>query len=105
MENSRFQLFRGFPGVNMCVTFQFTGKWYEIRRLDDPEDTFHEECVQEKYTRSSNMMDFEIIRSMQLNGTEELIYSTGRAAPRVYENSAVPKFFLRYNITHPADPG
>lgn len=96
-----------------CIRFEesytfsedrFVGKWYEIRRLDDPNQDHEEHCVQEKYTRSPNMMDFEIVRSVQANASAEPAYSSGVATPRVLANAVVPQFYLRYNTTSPADP-
>ncbi|XP_058454783.1 apolipoprotein D-like [Malaya genurostris] len=83
---------------------RYTGKWYEVRRLADPEVSEQLDCVQEKYTRSSNMLDFDIIRSIQKTAAGDPIYTTGVASPRTYENSKVPQFYLRYNTTSPADP-
>ncbi|XP_058823272.1 apolipoprotein D-like [Topomyia yanbarensis] len=83
---------------------RFTGKWYEMRRLYDPEDTEQEDCVQELYTRASNMLDFDIIRSAQKTENDDPVYSTAVASPRAYANSKVPQFFLRFNTTNPADP-
>lgn len=96
-----------------CIRFEesytfsedhFTGKWYEIRRLEDPTSEQEEHCVQEKYTRSPNMMDFEIVRSVQPNASAYPVYSSGVASPRVLANAVVPQFYLRYNTTSPADP-
>uniref|UniRef100_A0A8D8J221 Apolipoprotein D n=1 Tax=Culex pipiens TaxID=7175 RepID=A0A8D8J221_CULPI len=96
-----------------CIRFEesytfsedrFVGKWYEIRRLEDPIHDQDEHCVQEKFTRSANMMDFEIVRSVQANASAEPVYSTGVASPRVLASAVVPQFFLRYNTTSPADP-
>lgn len=83
---------------------QYSGKWYEIRRLYDPDDVEPEDCVQEKYTRMSNMLDFEVIRSVQKTASGLPTYSVGTISPRSYENSKVPQFFLRYNTTSAADP-
>ncbi|XP_055546317.1 lopap-like [Wyeomyia smithii] len=83
---------------------QYSGKWYEIRRLSDPDDAEPEDCVQEKYTRLNNKLDFEVIRSVQKTAAGNPVYSIGTMSPRSYENSKVPQFFLRYNTTSNADP-
>lgn len=83
---------------------RFSGKWYEIRRLNDPDDLEPEDCVQEKFTRSRNMLDFEIIRSAQKTSAGIPTYSIGAMSPRAFENSKVPQFFLRYNTSSNADP-
>lgn len=83
---------------------RFVGKWYEIRRLEDPTSDDQVHCVQEKYTRSTNMMDFDVIRSVQANDTSEPVYSSGVVSPRVLASAVVPQFYLRYNTTSPADP-
>lgn len=85
--------------------FQYAGKWYEIRRLYDPDDVELEDCVQEQYTQSEEKLDYEIVRAVQQGPTGEVIYSTGTATPKVFHNSKVPKFIVRYNTTDPADPG
>lgn len=96
-----------------CLIFQesydfnenrYTGKWYEIRRLYDPEDVELEDCVQEQYTQSEDKLDFEIVRAVQQGPTGEVIYSTGTASPKVFNNSKVPQFIVRYNTTDAADP-
>lgn len=96
-----------------CIRFEesytfsedrFVGKWYEIRRLEDLASDGEEHCVQEKYIRSSNMMDFDIVRSVQANASVDPVYSSGVASPRVLASAVVPQFYLRYNTTSPADP-
>lgn len=83
---------------------RYSGKWYEIRRLSDPDEVEPEDCVQEKYTRSKNMLDFEVIRATQKTAAGSPSYSIGTMSPRSFENSKVPQFFLRYNTTSDADP-
>lgn len=96
-----------------CLIFQesynfdesrYAGKWYEIRRLYDPDDLELEDCVQEQYTQSENKLDFDIVRAVQNGPTGEVSYSTGTATPKVFHNSKVPQFIVRYNTTDPADP-
>uniref|UniRef100_T1E2X5 Putative salivary lipocalin n=1 Tax=Psorophora albipes TaxID=869069 RepID=T1E2X5_9DIPT len=86
---------------------RFTGRWYENRRLYDPNDDLEnlEDCVQEQYSRAgSNALDFDIIRAAQLGSSGNVSYSTGVATPKVLGDSKVPKFLLRYNTTDSADP-
>lgn len=96
-----------------CLIFQesynfdenrYTGKWYEIRRLYDPDDVELEDCVQEQYTQSEDKLDFEIVRAVQQGPAGEVTYSTGTATPKVFHNSKVPQFIIRYNTTDAADP-
>lgn len=91
----------------MCLRFvlQYAGKWYEIRRLYDPDEVELEDCVQEQYTLAENKLDFEILRAVQQGPTGEVVYSTGIATPKVFHNTKVPQFIMRYNTTDPADPG
>lgn len=83
---------------------RYAGKWYEIRRLYDPNEVELEDCVQEQYTRAEDRLDFEILRAVQEGPTGEVIYSTGHATPKVFHNSKVPQFIVRYNTTDPAEP-
>lgn len=83
---------------------RYAGKWYEIRRLYDPNEVELEDCVQEQYTRMEDRLDFEILRAVQEGPTGEVIYSTGHATPKVFHNSKVPQFIVRYNTTDPAEP-
>ncbi|EAT38558.1 AAEL009569-PA [Aedes aegypti] len=84
---------------------RYAGKWYEIRRLYDPNDVELEDCVQEQYTQAEDdKLNFDILRAVQEGPTGEVIYSTGTATPKVFRNSKVPQFIVRYNTTDPADP-
>ncbi|XP_055612507.1 uncharacterized protein LOC129759115 [Uranotaenia lowii] len=83
---------------------RFIGKWYEIRRFYDANQADQEDCVQEVYTRSKNMIDLDIVRSVQIGQSGLPQYSSGIASPKVFGNSRVPQFYLRYNTTSPADP-
>lgn len=83
---------------------RYAGKWFEIRRLYDPNVIELEDCVQEQYTRAEDRLDFGILRAAQEGPTGEVVYSTGTATPKVFHNSKVPQFIVRYNTTDPADP-
>lgn len=83
---------------------RYAGKWYEMRRLYDPNVVELEDCVQEQYSRAEGSLDFDILRAAQEGPTGEVVYSTGTATPKVFHHAKVPQFILRYNTTDPADP-
>lgn len=82
---------------------KFDGTWYEVRRLNEPSVTQHEDCVVINY-RLGEKGSFDLRESYQIGDESEPIYRGGKAEPKVFQNARIPKFLQRFNTTDPADP-
>ncbi|XP_053670052.1 apolipoprotein D-like [Anopheles nili] len=103
---------RGAILTTNCIPFdedynfkedKFDGTWYEVRRLNDPQDVLHEDCVVTNY-QIGDEGSFEIQQSYQIGDESEPIYRAGRAEPKVFHNGRVSMFLQRFNTTASADP-
>ncbi|XP_050072151.1 apolipoprotein D-like [Anopheles maculipalpis] len=103
---------RGALLTTACLQFEedynfkedkFTGIWYEVRRLNDPSDAQHEDCVVMNYKLAAKG-SFDMLQSYQIGDESEPIYRGGSAQPKVFQDARIPKFYTRFNTTNPADP-